>query len=131
MHPDDFHSRIDQPRLTAALKDVEHHTRGRVYVYVSHRAVDDPLAQAQRRFDHLGLSQFHHHQPVALIYIAPRTHKFAILGNAALHERCGDAYWNGLAESFGLALKTGDVTAALLEVLASLKATMLEQFPAH
>jgi len=31
-----------------------------------------------------------------LIYIAPRAHKFAVLGDAGIHEKCGEALWQSV-----------------------------------
>jgi uncharacterized membrane protein len=131
MHPDEFHEKIDKPRLVAALNDAERTTHGKIYVYVSHRPVDDALVAAQRRFAKLGLSHHNGHRASILIYIAPLTHKFAIIGDVAIHERCGEEYWNKLAEALGNDLKAGDVTTALLRTIASLKATLAEHFPSR
>jgi uncharacterized membrane protein len=133
MHPKEFHDQIDQPRLIAALADVERETSGKVYVYVSHRPIEDALAQAQKRFAKLGLgshSRAQGRRASVLIYIAPRTHKFAIVGDAAIHEQCGDVFWKGLAESLSADLKAGAITSALLNTIAALKGTMVQHFPA-
>src|ERR1700677_413361 len=98
MHPKDFHSQIDQGRLVAALAEAERKTGGRIYVYVSHRPITDALAAARQRFEKLGLSRLREHRASVLIYLAPRTHKFAIIGDKAIHERCGEDYWKKLAE---------------------------------
>jgi uncharacterized membrane protein len=129
MVPKLFHERIDKARLTAALADAERKTRGRIYVYVTHRPVEEPLEAAWQRFARLGLSRIHDHRASVLIYIAPKTHKFAIVGDTAIHERCGEEYWKQLAEILGLDLKKGDITAALLNTIASLGKTLAEHFP--
>lgn len=129
MHPKEFHEKIDRHRLVQALQDIEQHSLGKVYIYVSHRPVDDPLARAQRRFEKLGLARLHEHRASVLIYLAPRTHKFAILGDTAIHECCGESFWQQLAATLSRDLKTGDVTAALLNAIESLKATLVEHFP--
>ena len=85
------------------------------------------MRAAQRRFARLGL---HAHQPTALIYLAPKTHKFAILGNAHFHARCGDALWQRIADTLATDLKAGDLTTALLNAIASLKAALTEHFNA-
>jgi uncharacterized membrane protein len=130
MHPKDFHNQIDQTRLIAALADVERQSAGKVYVYVSHRPITDALAQAHKRFAKLGLHHPHDHRASALIYLAPHTNKFAIVGNRAVHERCGEAFWKQLADKLSVDLKAGDITAALLNTVASLKAALVEHFPA-
>lgn len=129
MHPKTFHAQIDKPRLVAALADAERNTTGRIYVYVSHRPITDPMAGAQRRFHKLGLSRLHEHRASVLIYLAPKTFKFAIIGDTAIHERCGDEYWKGLAEKLSHDLKFADLMTALLNAIAALKATMEEYFP--
>jgi len=130
MHPKVFHSLIDQPRLIAAIAAAERRTSGKIYVYVSHRAIDDALAQAQKRFAKLGFNRLHEYRPAALVYIAPRTHKFAIVGNSLIHERCGEPFWTKLAENLSADLKTGDISAGLLNTVASLDAALTEHFPA-
>jgi uncharacterized membrane protein len=130
MQPKDFHDQIDQPRLIAALADAERNTKGKIYVYVSHRPITDPIAAAQKRFNRLGLSKLHEHRASVLLYVAPKTHKFAIIGDTAIHERCGEDYWKQLAEKLSRDLKAGDLTAALLNAVGSLKGTLLEHFPA-
>ena len=129
MHPKQFHEQIDKPRLIAALADAERKTAGRIYVYVSHRPITDALEAARARFAKLGLSQLHEDRASVLIYLAPKTHKFAIVGDTAIHERCGESYWQRLADKLGTDLKAGDLTAALLNAIASLKTTLEEHFP--
>jgi len=129
MHPKEFHDQIDKPRLVAALADVERKSAGRIYVYVSHRPIADALAAARRRFEKLGLSRLHEDRASVLIYLAPRTQKFAIIGDTAIHERCGEAYWQQVAAKLSLDLKAGDLNTALLNAIASLKTTLAGHFP--
>jgi uncharacterized membrane protein len=129
MHPEDFHKQLDQERLTAALLDAEKVTTGKIYVYVTHRHIEDALPAAQERFHRLGL-HLHDHRAAVLIYIVPKTHKFAVLGDKAIHEKCGEGYWQHLAGQLSKDLKKGDLTAALLNAVASLKGTLVEHFPA-
>jgi uncharacterized membrane protein len=128
MHPDDFHKGLDQDRLTAALQDAERATAGKIFVYVSHRHIEDALPAARERFARLGL-HLHDHRASVLIYLVPKTHKFAVLGDKAIHEKCGEPYWQKLADQLSLDLKKGDLTAALLNAIASLKVVMAEHFP--
>ena len=129
MHPKEFHNQIEKPRLISALADAERKTTGRIYVYVSHRPITDALAAARRRFASLGLSRLHEDRATVLIYLAPKTHKFAFVGDTAIHERCGEVYWQQVADALSRDLKTGDLTAALLNAIGSLKGTLEEHFP--
>jgi uncharacterized membrane protein len=129
MTPQNFHDNLDKRRLVAALADAEKSTVGKIYVYVSHRAIEDALAAARQRFAKLGLAHAHQHRASVLIYIAPKSCKFAIVGDTAIHDRCGEEYWQKIADKLSLDLKAGDLTAALLNAVASLKATLEEHFP--
>ena len=129
MHPTVFHKLIDKPRLMAALADAERPTTGKIYVYVSHRPVTDALASARTRFAKLGLAHHHQLRNSVLIYLAPKSQKFAIVGDTAIHDRCGDPFWTRLAEGLSRDLKAGDLTVALLNVIATLKTTLAEHFP--
>jgi uncharacterized membrane protein len=129
MHPKTFHAQIDDGKLVAALADAERNTNGRIYVFVSHHPVTDVMAAARRRFEKLGLSRLHEHRASVLIYIAPRTFKFAIIGDTAIHEKCGEEYWKELAEKFSHDLKFGELMPALLNAIGSLKGTMEAHFP--
>jgi uncharacterized membrane protein len=129
MHPQHFHDKIDKPRLIAALAGAERNTAGKVYVYVSHRLITDALGAARVRFHKLGLASRHEQRPSVLIYIAPKTNKFAIIGDEAVHERCGDAYWQELAARLSLDLRAGDPTAALVNAIATLGKTLEQHFP--
>jgi len=129
MHPKEFHERIDQARLIPALAEAESKSKGKIYVYVSHRPITDAMEAARKRFAKLGLGKLHEHRASVLIYLAPRTHQFAIVGDTAIHERCGEAFWKELAEGLSRDLKAGDVTAALLNAVARLEKTLVQHFP--
>lgn len=129
MHPKIFHDQVDQKRLIAALAEAEKKTLGKIYIYVSHREITDALAAAQRRFTKLGLSAIHDHRASVLIYIAPKTHKFAIIGDTAIHERCGDTFWQSVADKLSHDLRFGDLTTALLNAIHSLEDSLIEHFP--
>jgi uncharacterized membrane protein len=130
MHPKHFREYIDDPRLIAAIADAEHKTHGKIYVYVSHRPITDALGQARIRFQKLGLSKLHEHRASVLIYLAPRTHKFAVIGDTAIHDRCGDEFWQRLADDLSRDLKAGQITEGLLNAIGTIKRALQKHFPA-
>ena len=56
--------------------------------------------ETQREFVRLGMADSPQHNGV-LIFVAPRSHKFAVIGDKAVHEKCGDEFWQKLAEAMG------------------------------
>ena len=92
MKPRAFISQLDEASLVAAIADAEKKTSGEIRVFLSHRKPDDAVAAAQRAFDHLGMAKTREHNGV-LIFVAPKARKFAVIGDAGVHQRCGDEFW--------------------------------------
>jgi uncharacterized membrane protein len=87
---------MDHDRITAAIAAAEKHTSGEIRVYVSHRKVHDPRHAAAHQFVKLGMDKTSYRNAV-LIFIAPESQNFAILGDVAVHAKCGEAFWEQVA----------------------------------
>ena len=103
MKPEHFLSRVQHQQIVEAIHNAERNTTGEIRVFISHGAVADPLSAARRQFQKL---QMHHlfHRNGILIFVAPRSQTFAVIGDQAVHDRVGDAAWqsmaNGMADHF-------------------------------
>jgi uncharacterized membrane protein len=86
MKPREFISHLDEARIVAAITEAERNTSGEIRVYVSHKKREDALAAAHFRFRKLRMASTRHRNAV-LIYFAPLTHKFAIVGDLGIHEK--------------------------------------------
>jgi uncharacterized membrane protein len=64
-----------------------------------------------------------------LIYFAPRAHTFAIWGDVAVHEKCGDAFWQRIAANIAPQLKAGQFTEAIEEAVREIGALLTQHFP--
>jgi len=98
MHPRTFSKQLHHDNLVAAIREAEKKTSGQIRVLISHKSVDDPVAAAQKEFVRLGLTKSPGRNGV-LIFVAPRTHKFAVIGDAGVHSKCGDEFWQELAKA--------------------------------
>jgi uncharacterized membrane protein len=85
-----FLLRLNQRRVLRAIAEAEARTSGEVRIFISHKLIDDPLVEAQAQFDNLKMDATRERNGV-LIFIAPRSRKFAVIGDKGIHERCGDA----------------------------------------
>ena len=90
--------RIDHDRIVAAIHAAEARTSGEIRVVLARRWVADPLREATRQFERLGMTHTAARNGV-LILVAPRSRNFAIIGDTAVHEKCGDAFWRELADA--------------------------------
>ena len=104
--------KIDHARITAAIGDAERRTSGEIRVVLSRVQVDDPVAAAEREFDRLGMVSTAARNGV-LIYLAPRSRKFAVIGDRGIHEKCGPIFWSELAAAMTEHFKRADFTAGL------------------
>lgn len=128
MKPKEFINQLDEARIVDAIAQAERKSSGEVRVYVSRRRRTDPLAIAQKRFLDLGMTRTRHRNAV-LIYIAPRTRQFAIVGDAGVHEKCGDAFWREVSASMTDLLKEGRFTDALVGAIQKVGDLLARHFP--
>jgi uncharacterized membrane protein len=123
-----FLSQLAHERLHAAIHDAEQGTSGEIRVMVSHKRAPDPVAAAQQAFLRLGMQQTQLRNAV-LIFVAPRSHTFAVIGDEAVHARCGDDFWRELAGTITGYFKRGDFTGGLVHGISRAGQLLAEHFP--
>ncbi len=85
-------TRSEREAISRAIADAEDGTSGRIAVRIIPNASVDALEQAKHEFGKIGLHR-HEHLNAALILVAPKARRFAVIGDRALHERVGDEFW--------------------------------------
>jgi len=123
-----LHPRIDHDRVVAAIGAAERKTSGEIRVLLARHKAPDPVAAAQEHFERLGMTKTQHRNGV-LIFLAPRSRTFAVIGDTAVHEKCGDAFWVELATAMTAHFKRGDFTAGLVHGIEHAGALLAEHFP--
>ena len=120
--------KIDHARIVAAIGDAEGRTSGEIRVVISRRTTADAVAAAKIQFERLGMTGTAARNGV-LIFLAPRSRSFAVIGDTGVHEKCGDAFWTELAAAMTEHFKRGDFTAGLVLGIARAGALLAENFP--
>ena len=120
--------KIDHPRVVAAIGDAEKKTSGEIRVVISRRKIAEPVTEAQQQVERLGMTATSHRNGV-LILLAPRSRTFAVIGDTAVHEKCGDAFWTELAVAMTEHFKRGDFTAGLVHGIEHAGALLADHFP--
>src|SRR5579862_1282492 len=121
-----FVSKLDHDRILSAIANAEKKTSGHIRVYISHREAADAVASAQRRFDKLGMNK---RPKSALIYLAPESRVFAVIGDAAVHEKCGDGFWQEVTAAMTAHLKKESFTTAIVHGVEKVGELLAEHFP--
>ena len=128
MHPKTFSKHLQHDAIVAAIHSAEHKTSGRIHVSISPKHVDDPVAVAQAEFMRLGLNQSPHRNGV-LIFVAPRAHKFAVIGDEAVHAKCGEEFWRQLADAMTGYFKKSEFTDGILHGVQKAGELLAQHFP--
>lgn len=123
-----FMPRIAHKRVLAAIRAAEAATSGEIRVLVARHKAADPVAAAQSYFNQLGMAKSPHRNGV-LIFVAPRSRRFAVIGDKGVHEKCGDAFWTGLAEAMGERFRRGEFTEGLVHGIERAGELLAKHFP--
>jgi len=130
MHPHRFKKHLHHDRVIDAIRQAEQKTSGQVRVFISRKHVDDPVAAAQEEFVRSGLQRSHHRNAV-LIFVAPRARQFAIIGDEAVHAKCGDAFWKELAGAMTGYFRRSEFTEGVIHGVQKAGELLAEHFPKH
>lgn len=90
-------TRREQASIARAIREAEDGTSGRIAVRVVLDGSVDAFDRARREFQQFGLHRTEERNG-ALVLVAPKARQFAVLGDRALHERVGDAFWSGVVD---------------------------------
>jgi uncharacterized membrane protein len=123
-----FLSQVDQERIVTAIRAAEARSRGEIRVHASNRVVDDAEQEAAVQFERLGMTATAERNGV-LIYVAPHSQRFAILGDTGIHERCGPDFWKQVAAAMEHDFREGRFTDGLLKGIAAAGDALARYFP--
>ncbi|MGH7945941.1 MAG: TPM domain-containing protein, partial [Opitutaceae bacterium] len=104
---------IDDARVVAAIAAAEERTAGEIRVFISSGRAKEPVLAAERQFERLNMTQTAARNGV-LIFLAPASHTFAVVGDKGVHDKCGEAFWQELAASMNAHFKRADFTQGLV-----------------
>ena len=128
MKPQEFFSKLEHEEVVGAIREAESKMCGEIRVFVSRKERHDPVTAAQHRFEKLGMTKTRERNGV-LIYVVPRLRKFAIIGDIAIHEKCGDGFWKDVANEMTEHFRKGEFTHAIVHGVRRAGALMAQHFP--
>ena len=125
-----FLNKLQHDKIVAAIREAEKRTSGEIRVFVSRHETEDPVPAAQSHFIELGMDKTREHNGV-LIFVAPRSHRFAIIGDEAVHARCGDEFWRALVAEMSGHFKNSDFTQGIVHAIHKAGEILAKHFPRH
>lgn len=123
-----FLEKLEHARITEAIGEAEKKTSGEIRVYIKRGEIDDPVAAARAQFEKLKMTGTRERNAV-LIFVAPRSQKFAVLGDEGIHQRCGDAFWEQLVQAMQQHFKAENFTDALIDAIRQTGDLLAAHFP--
>jgi uncharacterized membrane protein len=129
MRTREFLSKLEHDRIIQAIREAEAKTSGEIRVLVQRgKLKSDALVAAQRKFHRLGMHKTRQRNAV-LILVAPRVHKLAVVGDNAIHEKCGDEFWQRVVERMRTHFQNEKFTDALVEAINEVGSVLATHFP--
>jgi uncharacterized membrane protein len=129
MRTREFLSKLEHDRIVQAIREAETKTSAQIRVYIQRGNLKgDPLVAAQKKFQRLGMHKTSERNGV-LIFVAPRAHKFAVVGDKAVHERCGEQFWQHLVAGMREHFRNEKFSHALIEAIEEIGKALAAHFP--
>lgn len=128
MKTTEFLDKVQDAKVVEAIQSAEEKTSGEIRVFVSRKAVTTPVLAAQQQFLAMGMHKTRERNAV-LIFVAPRVQQFAVVGDIAVHERCGQDFWNAVAAEMAERFKDGDFTGGIVHAVGQAGALLAQHFP--
>ncbi len=128
MRTKEFMEKLEHERIVQAIVGAEATTSGEIRVFIQRGEVADPVGAARQQFERLGMSRTRERNAV-LIFVAPRAQKFAVIGDKGVHEKCGDPFWQALAETMGTHLQAHNFTEAVVHAIREAGQLLTQHFP--
>ena len=129
MRTREFLSKLEHDRIIQAIGEAESKTSGEIRVLIQRgKLKSDPLETAQRRFLRLGMHKTRERNAV-LIFVAPRVHKFAVVGDQAIHKKCGDQFWQRVATAMHDCFRQQKFTDGIGGAITVIGDALAQHFP--
>ena len=123
-----FLTPADEQRIVEAIRQAESRTSGEIRVHLERRSGGRPIDAARRWFVRLGMHKTRERNGI-LFYLAVDERQFAVVGDAGIHERVGDAFWEGLRDALAGAFKSADHAGGLVRAIEEAGRRLAEHFP--
>jgi uncharacterized membrane protein len=123
-----FLKQLHHDEIVAAIREAEQRASGEVRVFISRKPVTNPVEAAQAHFVELRMEKTRDRNAV-LIFVAPRARRFAVVGDAGVHERCGESFWKELADEMSGYFVKSEFTSGIVHGVKKAGELLARHFP--
>ncbi len=124
----EFLAQLRDEEIVGAIREAEQNTSGEIRVFISRRKIADPVEAAQAEFVKLKMTKTRERNGV-LIFVAPKTHKLAVIGDQGVHTCCGDEFWQAMAAEMSDRFRQSDFTRGIVHSVREAGELLAQHFP--
>ena len=115
-------------KIVDAIRRAERWTSGEIRVHLRSRCPEDVLKKARETFTRLGMHRTKERNGV-LIFVAPKSRRFAIVGDEAIDRKVGDSFWNETRDVMSGHFSKGELAEGIVEGVRKAGEQLKKYFP--
>ena len=120
----------EEARIVSAIRGAERNTSGEIRLFVEDFCMRDyPVERASEVFQLFGMFNTKERNAV-LIYLAEKSHHFAIWGDAGIHQRVGPHFWEQEKKLLQEHFRRDEAAEGICLAIQLIGARLSEYFPA-
>jgi uncharacterized membrane protein len=121
-------SKSDKQKIVEAIRRAEQVTSGEIRVHLKPTCRVDVLAEAQKTFHRLSMHRAKHRNGV-LIFVAPKSRRFAIVGDAGIHAHAGQDFWHEVRDVMTAHFSKGQLADGIVAGVEKVGEKLKVHFP--
>ncbi len=125
-----FFSKEQKEQIKHAIINAELDTSGEIKVHIENNCKEEVLDRAAYWFDKLKMQKTELRNGV-LFYLAVKSKKFAIIGDAGINQAVPDNFWSEVKDMMAGQFKKGNFTEGLTEGISRTGKLLKKHFPYH
>lgn len=121
-------SSAGRQRLVNAIAEAEKNTSGEIRVHIESTCKGDQYMRAAYVFAKLDMFKTKERNGI-LIYLATKSHKFAIVGDSGINEKVGADYWLAVKQGMEADFRSGNFLEGMEKAILSVGDRLKTYFP--
>jgi uncharacterized membrane protein len=129
MTQQEFLARLDEARITAAIREAESRTSGEIRVHIQPKALGGDLRfVAERTFERLGMTKTALRNGV-LLFIASEENRFHIAGDKGIDEKVPPGFWDSVIAHLRSRFHAAEYTNGIVDAIGMVGEHLARYFP--
>jgi len=125
---EDFLTKAEEQEIVEAIGKAEKNTSGEIRVHIEKETSVAALDRAKEVFRNLNMENTQERNGV-IIYVAVKSHQFAIYGDKGINEKVGLDFWDCTKDAMASQFKNGNFKQGLVDGILRAGEQLKKHFP--